>query len=104
MTLDQLNIGESATISTIGAEGSLRGHLLDMGLIPGTVITLIKFAPMGDPIEIRLHDYELTLRVDDAKKINVSRQVNAEPEDHDEYIKVSSRPCHPGYGEDGIYH
>lgn len=104
MTLDQLKIGESATISTVGAEGSLRGHLLDMGLIPGTVVTLIKFAPMGDPIEIRLHDYELTLRVDDAKKINVSMQVTTESEDNDEYIKVSSRPCHPGYGEDGIYH
>lgn len=68
MHLNELNIGESAVVRSVGGEGALRQHFLDMGVIPGAQITLVKFAPLGDPIEFRIHDYELTLRVDDAKK------------------------------------
>jgi Fe2+ transport system protein FeoA len=72
MTLDQLNIGQTATIKAVGGQGSLRCRLLDMGLIPRTAVTLQKIAPMGDPIEIRVRGYELTLRVEDAKNIEVT--------------------------------
>lgn len=70
-TLDELGLGESAVIEKIGGEGALRLHLLDMGLIPRTKVTLEKRAPMGDPIEIRIRGYELTLRVSDAKNVVV---------------------------------
>ncbi len=62
---------KSATVTYVGGSGSLRQHFLDMGLIPGSVVTLEKFAPMGDPMELRIHGYELTLRLDDAKKIGI---------------------------------
>lgn len=71
MTLDKMAIGQTGIISTVGGEGALRYRLLDMGLIPKTAVTIKKIAPMGDPIEIRLRGYELTLRADDAKKIEV---------------------------------
>ena len=71
MTLDQLKPGQSGIIETVGGDGPLRCRLLDMGLIPRTKVTLQKVAPMGDPIEIRVRGYELTLRVDDAKKIGI---------------------------------
>ena len=71
MTLDELKVGQSAVIKTVGGEGSLRCRLLDMGLIPRTKIRLQKVAPMGDPVEIHVRGYELTLRVEDAKKIEV---------------------------------
>ena len=71
MTLDQLSIGASAVITAVGGDGALRCRLLDMGLIPRTRVTLQKVAPMGDPIEIRVRGYELTLRVEDAQKITV---------------------------------
>ena len=71
MTLDELKPGQSGVILTVGGDGPLRCRLLDMGLIPRTKVTLQKRAPMGDPIEIRVRGYELTLRVDDAKKIEV---------------------------------
>lgn len=71
MTLNELKVGESAVITAVGGEGALRCRLLDMGLIPQTRVTLQKVAPMGDPIEIMVRGYELTLRVDDAKKIEV---------------------------------
>lgn len=71
MTLDQLHIGASAVITVVGGDGALRCRLLDMGLIPRTRVTLQKVAPMGDPIEIRVRGYELTLRIEDAKKIEV---------------------------------
>ena len=71
MTLNELNIGDSAVIKTVGGEGALRCRLLDMGLTPRTVVTLQKVAPMGDPLEIRVRGYELTLRAEDAKKIEV---------------------------------
>ena len=71
MTLDELKIGASAVITSVGGEGPLRCRLLDMGLIPHTEVTLQKIAPMGDPIQIRVRGYELTLRIEDAKKIEV---------------------------------
>ena len=71
MTLEQLPIGKNAVIASVGGEGALRCRLLDMGLIPGTGIVIRKIAPMGDPIEIRIRGYELTIRMDDAKKIEV---------------------------------
>ena len=71
MTLNELKIGESAVITSVAGEGALRCHLLDMGLIPHTTVTLCKIAPMGDPIEIRVRGYELTLRREDAKKIDI---------------------------------
>ena len=74
MTLDMLKIGESAVITSVGGEGPLRLRLLDMGIIPKTKIMVRKVAPMGDPIEIHLRGYELTLRVEDAKKIEVERE------------------------------
>lgn len=77
MTLNELKVGESAVITTVGGEGALRCRLLDMGLIPHTRVTLQKVAPMGDPIEIMVCGYELTLRVDDAKKIEVRAEEDA---------------------------
>ena len=71
MTLDELKTGDSAVITAVGGEGPLRCRLLDMGLIPRTEVTLQKIAPMGDPIQIRVRGYELTLRIEDAKKIEV---------------------------------
>ena len=72
MTLDQLPVGGSAVITRVGGEGALRCRLLDMGLIPKTRVTVTKAAPLGDPIELRLRDYTLTLRLDDARQIEVS--------------------------------
>ena len=75
MTLDKLSIGASGVISAVGGEGPLRCRLLDMGLIPRTRVTLQKVAPMGDPIEIRVRGYELTLRIEDAQKIEREPEV-----------------------------
>ena len=74
MTLKELKIGESAVIDTVGGEGALRQHFLDMGLIPGERVTLVKFAPMGDPMELQIHGYELTLRLADAQNIELDAQ------------------------------
>ena len=71
MNLSQLKPGESARIISVGGSGSLRQHFLDMGLIQGAEVTVVKYAPMGDPVEIRIHGYELTLRLADAEKIEV---------------------------------
>ena len=76
MTLDKLSIGGSGTITAVGGEGALRCRLLDMGLIPRTKVTLQKVAPMGDPIEIQVRGYELTLRIEDARKIEVVPEVD----------------------------
>lgn len=73
MTLNELAIGDSARIEAVFGEGVLRQHLLDMGVIPGAEVTLIKYAPMGDPMEIKIHGYELTLRLDDAKILRLNR-------------------------------
>ena len=74
MTLNELKIGETAAITAVGGEGALRCRLLDMGLTPRTVVTLRKVAPMGDPIEIHVRGYELTLRVEDARQITVEKR------------------------------
>ena len=78
MTLDELSVGHSGVITQVGGEGILRCRLLDMGLIPGTRIEVIKAAPMGDPIQIRLRGYELTLRLDDARLIGIAGTEEAE--------------------------
>ena len=72
MRLNKLGIGETATIRTVGGSGALRQHFLDMGLIQGTEVTVVKYAPMGDPIELRIHGYELTIRLEDAENIEIS--------------------------------
>lgn len=104
MTLKELNIGESAIIEKVGGEGSLRQHFLDMGVIPGVEITLEKFAPMGDPMELRIHSYELTLRVADAEKIEIRPIKNAVKKRKDSNQSAIVSEIHPGLGEDGIYH
>ncbi len=71
MTLADLNIGQTATILSVGGQGSLRQHFLDMGVLPGIPVTLVKYAPMGDPMELRIHHYQLTLRKADARRITV---------------------------------
>jgi ferrous iron transport protein B len=101
MTLNELEIGQSALIQDVGGTGALRQHFLDMGVIPGAEITLVKYAPMGDPIEFRIHGYELTLRVSDAQKITVKPNVKHIGGND---IKLTSRKEHPGLGEDGRYH
>ena len=73
MTLRELKIGESAVITQVGGEGALRQHFLDMGVIPGAEVTVVKFAPLGDPMELQVHGYELTLRLADAEKIGIQK-------------------------------
>ena len=97
MTLRELEIGKSAIVTAVGGEGALRQHFLDMGLIPGTEITLVKFAPMGDPMELRLHSYELTLRLDDAARIIV--EPHEPKEDQVQPGRVKKHIAHPGLGE-----
>ena len=102
MTLKDLNIGESAVITAVGGEGALRQHFLDMGLIPGEEVTLVKFAPMGDPMELSIHGYELTLRLDDAARIGVTL---AKVPAAKKAAAESEKPVeHPGLGEGGRYH
>ncbi len=102
MTLKDLNIGETAVVGTVGGEGALRQHFLDMGLIPGEEVTLVKFAPMGDPMELSIHGYELTLRLDDAARIGVTL---AKAPAAKKAAAESEKPVeHPGLGEGGRYH
>lgn len=111
LTLDRLEIGQSAEILTVGGEGALRQHFLDMGLIPGAEVTLVKYAPMGDPMELLIHGYELTLRLADAEKIEIKtekkainpygiRADGAKREKGSNGVKTE----HPGLGEGGRYH
>lgn len=102
MTLDKLETGKDAVIVKVGGDGALRHHFLDMGLTPGTEVTLIKTAPMGDPIELRLRGYELTLRKADAAEIDIDNIHNAHAYKR-EYISHPDT-AHPGVGEMGIYH
>lgn len=102
MTLKDLNIGDTAVVGTVGGEGALRQHFLDMGLIPGEEVTLVKFAPMGDPMELSIHGYELTLRLDDAARIGVTL---AKAPAVKKAAAESEKPVeHPGLGEGGRYH
>ena len=101
MTLNQLQIGKSAVVDTVGGTGALRQHFLDMGLIPGAQVTLVKLAPMGDPMELRVHGYELTLRLEDAGRIGIT-PVEAAPAAP---APVTDKMVdHPGLGEGGKYH
>ena len=100
MKLNELKIGQSAVIDKVGGEGSLRQHFLDMGVIPGAELTLVKYAPMGDPMQLMIHGYELTLRLDDAKKIDITPKV---PEKKKKPVKKHTS-VHPGFGEEGKYH
>ena len=111
MTLRDLQMGESAVITTVGGRGALRQHFLDMGMIPGVQVTLVKYAPMGDPMELRLHGYELTLRLADAEQIEIEEVQKAGAEHEaskagkDGRLKQSGRfTDHPGLGEGGKYH
>ena len=104
MTIRDLKIGESAIITTVGGEGALRQHFLDMGVIPGTVVTVVKFAPMGDPVEVMIHGYMLTMRLSDAEKIEVCEDkdkcAHAEHR-HENTDDEYARNEHPGFGEEG---
>ena len=97
MKLDNLAIGKSAVIVSVGGTGALRQHFLDMGLIQGVEVTVVKYAPMGDPIEIKIHDYELTLRKEDAQKIEV-KEITKKEELKNKNIILKNKN-HPGYGE-----
>ena len=110
MTLKELSLGQSAVITAVGGEGALRQHFLDMGVIPGSVVKLVKYAPLGDPMELLIHGYELTLRLDDAAHIDIDPNVGAE--------QIAAQPSsanlhspagklhlhHPGLGEEGRFH
>ena len=102
MTLKELAIGKSAVIRTVGASGALRQHFLDMGMIPGAEVTVVKFAPMGDPMELQVHGYELTLRLAEAEQIEVE-EISERTNSHlrGERLKPVD---HPGLGEEGKYH
>ncbi|MCR4868215.1 MAG: FeoA domain-containing protein [Lachnospiraceae bacterium] len=112
MTLRDLEIGKSARITAVGGGGALRQHFLDMGMIPGEKITLVKYAPMGDPMELRIHDYELTLRLEDAEKIQIQTCGGGEDEPWEEgnasdveaALKKNKKKQknHPGLGEETV--
>lgn len=101
MTLKELPIGKTATVRTVGGEGALRQHFLDMGIIPGAEVTMVKYAPMGDPVEVRIHSYELTLRLADAGRIEITEVRDAVKEKEQPDAKAIP---HPGFGEGGKYH
>ena len=102
MTLKDLKIGKSAVIKTVGGKGALRQHFLDMGMIPGAEVTVVKFAPMGDPMELQVHGYELTLRLAEAEQIEIE-QIPRRSNSH-KRIEALSDAAHPGLGEEGKYH
>ncbi len=103
MTLKELEIGKSAVILAVGGEGALRQHFLDMGLIPGAEVTLVKYAPMGDPMQLKIRGYELTLRLADAEQIEV-RPIGNRTEEQKADRSGRKRTLHPGLGEGGKYH
>lgn len=106
MTISDLKIGESGKITTVGGKGALRQHFLDMGMIPGVTVTLMKYAPMGDPLELKVFDYELTLRKADAAKIEVEFIEKSELDENPQKNKLQekTRQEHPGLGEEGRFH
>ena len=103
MTLKELEVGKSAVIRAVGGEGALRQHFLDMGVIPGAEVTVIKYAPMGDPVELMLQGYELTLRLDDAAQIEVEEIADIQKTNQIS-DKKNSKSEHPGLGEGGRFH
>ena len=102
VTLNDLPIGRSATVESVGASGALRQHFLDMGLIPQATVTMVKRAPMGDPIEVRIRSYELTLRVAEAQAITITDIRDEQPARV--HAPEAEEITHPGYGEGGKYH
>ena len=102
MTLKELEIGKSAVVTQVGGEGALRQHFLDMGMIPGAEVTVVKFAPMGDPMELQIQGYELTLRLAEAEQIEI-KPIDKRSNSHagSERIQPS---VHPGLGEEGKFH
>lgn len=102
MTLKNLEIGKSAVIKAVGGEGALRQHFLDMGVIPGAEVTAVKLAPMGDPLELQIHGYELTLRLADADQIEIE-PIDSRTRPHEGAMDINNT-VHPGLGEDGKYH
>ena len=106
MTLKELPVGSMATVVTVGGEGALRQHFLDMGLIPGVDVTMVKYAPMGDPVELEIHGYELTLRLADAEKIEIEkvRQPQTKETPGKDRKNLKKDVQHPGLGEGGKYH
>ena len=102
MTLKDLQIGKTAVVTQVGGEGALRQHFLDMGVIPGTEVTVVKYAPMGDPMELMLHGYELTLRLADAEKIQVTAASAASAQERPAARRTATH--HPGLGEGGKFH
>ena len=104
MTLNELKPGQSAVIENVGGDGALRQHLLDMGIIPGAAAALVKFAPMGDPLEIRIHGYELTIRLDDCRHIDVQPADKSGKKTRRTSEAGYDAIDHPGFGEEGRYH
>ena len=102
MTLNECKTGQNAVITAVHGEGALRQHFLDMGVIPGAELTVVKFAPMGDPMEIQVHGYELTLRLQEAREIHI--ELIAQRTNPHERVKNLDESSHPGMGEDGRYH
>ena len=101
MTLKDLPIGKTATVTVVGGEGALRQHFLDMGIIPMADVTMVKYAPMGDPVEVRIHSYELTLRLADAAQIQIDNVRNEKEQKRGSRVRAIP---HPGLGEGGKYH
>ena len=110
MTIKDMGIGQTGFITEVGGKGALRQHFLDMGMIPGTVVKVVKYAPMGDPVQLAVHGYDLTLRLDDADQIQVTLLpdgVNADEEKRNQAPTseaLNERVDHPGLGEGGRYH
>ena len=102
MTLKELGIGRTGIITAVGGDGALRQQFLDMGMIPSAEVTVVKYAPMGDPVELKIHGYELTLRLDDAARVEVE-EIPAGTEKKNTRI-ASSGTSHPGLGEGGKFH
>jgi len=102
MTLKEMEIGKRAIITKVGGDGALRQHLLDMGVIPGAEITIVRYAPMGDPVEVIIHGYALTLRLDDAAKIEVKPA--SEPTEKLDRKRPTGKTVHPSLGEGGKFH
>ncbi len=102
MNLSKLEIGKTATVTTVGGSGALRQHFLDMGIIPGSDVSMIKYAPMGDPIELRISGYELTIRLADAKQIEIDN-IRDTSEVEKNQKKHSKDIPHPALGEEAFY-
>ncbi len=101
MTLKELQVGKTGIVTEVGGEGVLRQHFLDMGVIPGAEVKVVKLAPMGDPMEIKIHGYELTLRLADAEQIGISPAEESVKTESDRRKKFRE---HPGLGEEGKFH